>query len=371
MHDFAKSRFKLFYLWALLPLPWANADSRSPTTTAKPSSSTSDKARNFYEVLEDVLGDFEFDLKNANVGGLKDVSIRNVALSENVPPSFKNHIDLLITEKIIKTTKTKVIQCLPCRAKKTTLNGDQITISGTDTNQAELMRIAKATGIEHFLDIAFAYQPAGIVLSLYTIDPDGNIIWSRTYNSETSRAAAFRRGVDYTQIDEARKVTEYQPALQYRVTIYYLFEPNFSSITGCIGAGFRMVERYDNRKKEVGFEANYLKDSSTIVGSSTSTTKNLYSGINLTLLFIHAWNMIGEEENFNKVRGSLLFGMGGTYASGFLGALARAQYEWRLGKHYATSLTLGYRPSSTAFISGSSAGSISGPEFGVGINMFF
>jgi len=57
--------------------------------------------------------------------------------------------------------------------------------------------------------------------------------------------------------------------VQYRVTVYYLFEPNFSGQTGTLGLGFRMVERYDNRKKEVGFEAYYLRDASTIVSSSS------------------------------------------------------------------------------------------------------
>jgi len=44
----------------------------------------------------------------------------------------------------------------------------------------------------------------GDILSMYITDPEsGSVIWSRSYNSETSRAAAFRRGVDYTQIDDA------------------------------------------------------------------------------------------------------------------------------------------------------------------------
>ncbi len=65
--------------------------------------------RNFYEVLEDVMGDFEYDLKHGDVYGLKDLAIRNVATSENIPPSFKNHLELLITERILRNSKTHVI----------------------------------------------------------------------------------------------------------------------------------------------------------------------------------------------------------------------------------------------------------------------
>ncbi len=330
------------------------------------------RARNFYDVLEDVMGDFEYDIKNGNVSGLKDVSIRNIATSENIPPSFKTHLDLLVTERIMRNSRARVIQCLPCRSKKTSMNGDQVVITSAETNPVELARIAKMSGIANFMDLAFSYQPNGMVLSMFISEPEsGAIVWSRSYNSETSRASAFRRGVDFSQGDDARKLTEYTPTVQYRGTLYYMFEPNIGRTTGCLVAGFRMVERYDNRKKEVGFEINYSMDSSSIVGGNAAGTPNLYSGLNANLLFVHAWNLIGDEENFNKPRGSYYIGIGGTYSSGFLGALIRNGYEWRLGKHYSVSGNLGFRPSSTAYNGAAELGKVSGLEFGIGISMFF
>ena len=155
--------------------------------------------------------------------------------------------------------------------------------------------------------------------------------------------------------------------------MYYLFEPDLPQTAGCLALGYRMVERYDNRKKEVGFEVNYMTDASTIVNKSGASTQNLYSGfgLNLTFLFLHAWNLIGEEENYNRVRGSIYAGVGGTYASGFLGGLFRGGYEWRLGRHFGVSLNLGYRPSSTAFVGASSSGTISGLEYGLGVSLLF
>lgn len=347
----------------------ARAEENPPT----PSPSTDGKERNFYEVLEDVVGDFEYDLKNGNVNGIKDVSIRNIALSENVPPSFKSHLELLITERIIRNTKARVIQCLACKARKTTMNGDQVTISATDQNPAELARVAKAAGIANFMDVSFAYQPNGMILSMFIADPDsGSVVWSHSYNSETSRASANRRGVDFSQNDEARKTSEYTPIIQYRPTLYYLFEPNVGATTGVLGLGMRVVERYDNRKKEVGFEMNYFLDASSLSGNpGTPGVTNLYSGFNITLLFVHAWNLIGEEENFNRMRGSIFLGVGGTYGSGFLGALVRTGYDWRLGKHYAVSANLGYRPQATPFVGNVALPAVSGVEFGLGISALF
>ncbi len=346
----------------------------SQTHCASSAFAATEEQRNFYDVLDDVLGDFEYDLKNGNISGMKNISIRNVALSENLPPSFKSHLELLITERILKDSRAHVVQCLPCKARKTSLNGDQVTISSPDTNPLEQARIAKMSGIDHFLDASFTYQPSGIVLSMFITDPENeNIIWSRSYNSETSRASAYRRGVDFSQVDEARKRSEYAPTVQHRLTLYYLFEPSLPSTSGCLALGYRMMERYDNRKKEVGFEFNYLADSGSLINSSGTSEKNPYKslGFNLTLLFVHAWNLIGDEENFNSVRGSIITSIGGTYAGGYLSGLLRTGYEWRLAKHFALSLNLGYRPPSTKFISTESMGTISGLEYGLGVNFLF
>ncbi len=329
------------------------------------------KTRNFYEVLNDVLADFEYDLKNGQVSGIKDMSIRNIAMSENIPPSFKQHIELLVTEKIIKTTKARMIQCLPCKAKRTTLNGDQVVISSPETNQSELYRIAKTTGISNFMDVAFAYQPTGMVLSMYTVDAEtGSVIWSRSYNSETSRASAFRRGEDFTQIDQARKNEEYVPETRFFLGTAYLNEPNIGTRTSALAIMARLVERYDNRKKEVGFEMDYILDTSSLIGGST-ITNNVWSGFNLTLLFTHTWNIIGEVENFNRPRGGIVTAIGGTYAGGFLGALIRVSYEWRLAKHWGVDAILGYRPAASQFSGTTNNGTLTGLEIGVGVGYAF
>ncbi len=239
---------------------------------APPDRAASDDQRNFYEVLEDLLADFEYDLKNGDVRGLKDVSVRNIALSENVPPSFRSHIELVVTERILKTSQAKVVQCLACRSRKTQVNGDQVLVTSPDSNPVELARIAKTAGISNFMDIAFTYQPGGMVLSMTTSDPDtGSVVWSRSYNSETSRTAAFRRGVDFSQIDDARRAAEYRPTLQYRLATMYTLQQDVSQTAGCVGAAFRLMERYDNRRKEVGFEIDSFFGSSMIAGATRAT----------------------------------------------------------------------------------------------------
>lgn len=67
----------------------------------------------------------------------------------------------------------------------------------------------------------------------------------------------------------------------------------------------------------------------------------------------------------------MLAGIGGTYASGFLGGLIRGGYEWRLAKHWAVSGSLGYRPSATQFVGGTASGTVSGIEAAFGVSALF
>jgi hypothetical protein len=333
---------------------------------------SADPMRNFYTVLEDLVSDFEYDLKNGQVSGLRDLSIRNLAVNELVPASFKSHLELVLTERLLKAAKVRMIQCLPCRARKTVLSGDQMVISGPETNPSEMSRIARQSGIQNFMDVAFSYQPTGMVLSLYVTEADtGTVVWSRSYNSETSRTSAYRRGVDQSQIEGMRSASEYLPVVQYRATVYYGYQPDVSGYAGTLGIGFKMMERYDNRKKEVGFELDYFRNANSIVGATPTGSNDLYGGLNLTLLFEHAWNLIGEEENFNRARGSILAGVGGTYASGFLGGIIRGGYEWRLAKFWAVTTSLAYRPQATKFLGTTGVGAVSGIEALFGVSALF
>jgi hypothetical protein len=342
------------------------------TTDAKPATSSD---RDFYKVLEDVVSDFEFDIKNGAVIGLKDLSIRNVSVSENIPASFKQHLELLLSERILKSGKAKIIQCLACKSRRTVLEKDRVVVSSIATNQDQLAKIAKANGIYSFMDVAFTLESSAMILSLSIVDAEsGLVVWSHGYNSENSRVAAFRNGVDYSQLDMARQQTEYVPLTQMRFMLYVLNEPNIASSGTLLALAFRSMERYNNRKNEVGFELAYMASSRSIVSkSSTSKTTDLYHayGFNLTLIFMHAWNLIGEEENYNQWRSSLLLGLGGTYVSGYLGALVRGAWEIRYGKRFTSSFVLGYRPAATAFINGANQSNIVGMEYGFGVGVLF
>ena len=226
-------------------------------------------SRNFYKVLDEVLSDFEYDLKSGQVLGLKDLAIRNIATRENIPSSFKSHLELLLTERILKKTKTRIVHCVACRAKKATMDGQNMVITSADSNSIEMSRIAKMNGIQNFMDVAFAYQPSGMMLSIQISDVEtGTALWSRNYNSDNSRASAQRRGVDYQEIDEAKTKMEYQPQIQAKPTLYVLMAPKAGSgYVSEVGGGFRLMERYVNRHKEGGCEIDFSISPVIVTGS--------------------------------------------------------------------------------------------------------
>jgi TolB-like protein len=327
--------------------------------------------RDFYATLDDTLGDFEFDLKHEAVTGIDNVSVRNIAVSENVPRSFTAHLEDLIVERILRGTKTKVIRCEGCHVRRTAMKNGTISVLSAQGNQKQNAKVARTRGIKHFLDAAFTYQPSGLVMSIEITEAESAVaLWSRTYNSETSRTAMLRRGIDMDQLDPStRKAIEYPAVLQYRLRVDYLFEPDITGPTGCVGFAFQMMERYDNRKKELGFELEYLYSSEKLLGRSTTAT--VYGPVNLTLLLIHAFNFIASQEDYNQARASFNAGIGGTFATGYLGALIRVGFEWREGKRFATGAILGYRPSSTAFLPIGTGASVEGIEIGMGISYLF
>lgn len=350
-----------------------SASSKQSSANDTPSSKASN-TRNFYQVLDELLADFEYDLKTGTVIGLKDLSIRNLATSENVPPSFKSHLELLVSERILKTTKTRIVHCVACRSKRARLSGDSMVIVSTDSNPTDLQRIAKLNGIQNFMDIAFAYQASGMILSLQIYDSDtGTMLWSRSYNSETSRASAKRRGVDYDNLDQENMRMEYQPMVQMRPTLYTILAPKTGSGSSTVlGFGFRMMERYDNRKKEVGFEMNYYYNVNSLISNPNAiASDDVFNGFNLTMLFVHSWGLFGDIENFNQARGSIYGAIGGTYASGFLGALVRVGYEWRFAKHWVVPVFLGYRPTGTVVLPNHTTSTLSGIEGGLGVGYLF
>jgi hypothetical protein len=253
--------------------------------------------------------------------------------------------------------------------------------AGPLTDRETLLKVARKSGIQSFLDLAFAYRPSGLTLSIaVTALETGALTSSKTYSSESSPTAARRRGL--TPPETETLLTDESGAgtakMQYRVATLFSYLPDRegagslnANASTALGVLFRGMERYDRFRKEVGFQFETYRSSVSLIQANTASTDSLWSKLNVAVLFMHGWNLARYPDNPQFARGTLTVGIGGFYAPGHLTPLARTAYEWRLGKHWATALQLGYRMKSSIYVDGASVGTVGGLDAGVGIHYVF
>lgn len=105
-----------------------------------------------------VISQFVSDLNAKRVSGLKDLAIRT---------SNHQRVEIRVSEQIHGISETRVVHCLACRK---------------DAKPVDLKRIAKLSGIHHFLDLNYETSPEGQTLSMrITNANDGKEIWKKTY----------------------------------------------------------------------------------------------------------------------------------------------------------------------------------------------
>ena len=79
------------------------------------------EVRQFHEVLNDLLSEFAYDVKQGQVNGLKNLSVRRVDISDTLPKTYEQYVELLVSERIRENSKVKLINCVPCKTKSSTM----------------------------------------------------------------------------------------------------------------------------------------------------------------------------------------------------------------------------------------------------------
>ncbi len=286
-----------------------------------------EEMQQFNDAFETRLSEFESDLKAGKVFRLKSVAIRSVTTSARILSSYRSQIELRVTEKILKNTKARVVHCLACR-----------TLKSGDESRAELQRIATLSGIENFMDISLTEEASGVVLSIQvTHASDGGVEWLKRYSNVS---------------EQPESIDSHSRHLPVRImeSVFYVNTPNeYSGRYSLVGLGFTINHPYGHQQKEIGGEANYY-----------FSTSNLYSYFNLSLMLRHGWSIFGQEESIRLSPGLIFLGLGGTYVTGYWGALFRAGCEWHASRHWYLN-----------FFAGARTAPRFGPETGIGLSYGF
>ncbi|SMF13503.1 hypothetical protein [Pseudobacteriovorax antillogorgiicola] len=318
--------------------------------------------RRFHEVLEELLAEFGHDVKTGQIKDLKNLSIRKAMVSDTLPRSYGNYVELLVAERIRENSRIRLISCLPCKSKTSRIADKQILITSPHTNVGEMNRAAEQLGIDYFMDIILVYHTTHMVMAFQVFNTETKeLTWARTYNSETIRSRFQKLAVDYSQVIKARASDEYVPEWRYLVGFGGASIPNVVSgarESSMLSLHLRGTEKFNNRRSEFGLLASLNISTSALLSEYPSTTPDGFTETDTTetvtevtptpfttalgLFGIYSHNFLAKVENYDRIRWGVNTAIGLHLATGYIAPAARFGVDLFLGKKFVVSSSAFY-----------------------------
>ena len=324
--------------------------------------------RQFHEVLNDLLSEFAYDVKQGQINGLKNLAIRKVEISDTLPRTYEQYVELLVTERVRENSKVKLINCVSCKSKSSTMVEGKLMITSPLTNVQKMDEAASQLGIENYMDVVLVYHTTHMVLAFNIFNTQTKeMTWARTYNSETLRSRYQRMAVDYNQIEKSRTSEEYVPDYKFLLGIGASQLPNVAGTTrdkSFISLHLRSVEKFDNRRTDFGLLTSFWVNTATFLksypseGTSTGTTTETYSGEARPLAYkyvlgIHALaarNFVGDVEMYDRIRHGTHLAVGGLISTGYLAPSVRVGWDMYFGRRFVATIDAHYVVQSTILV---------------------
>src|SRR4051812_46651038 len=128
--------------------------------------SSSTHVRRFHEVLDELLAEFGYDVKMGQIKGLSNVSVRKIRVSKAIPKTYEDYIETLLQERIRENSQVRLIACVPCKTRTSSLVDGKLMITSPATNMARPESAAAQLGIENFMDAVLVYHTTHMVLAV-------------------------------------------------------------------------------------------------------------------------------------------------------------------------------------------------------------
>jgi hypothetical protein len=328
------------------------------------------EVRQFHEVLNDLLTEFSFDVRKGQVDGLKNLSIRRVDISDTLPKTYEQYTELLVSERIRENGKIKLINCVPCKNKSSTMVDGKLLITSPLTNVQKMDEAANQLGIENYMDVVLVYHTTHMVLAFNIFNTQTKeLLWARTYNSETLRSRYQKMAVDYNQIEKSRLSDEYIPEYKILLGIGGSSLPNVAGgerEKSFLAVHVRSVEKFSNRRIDFGLlTSGYISNSKFLKsypseGEAEANNETTYSGearplpysYALSIQALTAFNFVGPVEVYDRVRHGIHLGLGGLISTGYLAPTARLGWDGYFGRRFVVTLSGHYIAQSTILVRG-------------------
>lgn len=315
--------------------------------------------RQFHEVLDELLAEFGYDVKTGQMKGLQNLAIRKVDVSSALPDTYKEYTKLLVSERIRENSQTRLISCISCSTKTSQLVEGKIMITSPSTNLGMLKAVANQMGIDNFMDVVLVYHTTHMVLAFQIFNVETNeLVWARTYNSETIKSRYQKLAIDYSQVAKSRPGEDYVPEYRFMFGLGGSGLPNVAGDTSdasMIGFHFRASEKFNNRKSEFGLLLiaykslnSLLKDYPTTGPETTTATdepdvatpKPFETAFSFYGLYGH--NFLGSIESYNNIRHGVHAGIGAFLASGYITGSAKLGWDMFFGRSFTTTISTSY-----------------------------
>lgn len=337
------------------------------------------QVRRFHQVLDELLAEFSYDVKSGQMKGLKNLSVRRVQVNDVLPRSYEAYVEMLVSERIRENANVRLINCLPCKTKSSTLAEGKLVINSPASNVQRLDQAAGQLSIENFMDVILVYHTTHMVLAFNIFDAGSKeLVWARTYNSETIRSRYQKLAIDYKQIERGRGSDEYEPEYRILLGAGAGILPNINATNEekrFFNFSFRGGEKFNNRRDEFGllfnihlamvsFQREY--PSSGASGSQANSDGKDGPRPYRTAYGLYAYyarNLLGDIESYDQVRHGFHGAAGFFIGSSYLAPSARAGWDIFLGRRFTTSLGLMFNMPSSILVNGefrSVAGGVGG-----------
>lgn len=338
---------------------------------------SSQRVRRFHEVLDELLAEFGYDIKMGQIKGLSNVAIRKVRVSQAIPRTYEDYAEMLLAERIRENSQVRLIACVPCKTKTSQLVDGKLMITSPATNMAKLESTASQLGIENFMDAVLVYHTTHMVLAVNVFNAQTKeLVWARTYNSETVKSRYQKLAIDYSQVAKSRPGEDYQPEYRAMWGFGVAQIPNVNGEkkdASMLNLQVRATEKFNNRRTEFGMMLSVLKTTSSTLkdypaeeGSSSETTtetatpettekpkpKAFSQAFGIYGLYSHLF--VGSVESYNHTRHGAHVGLGGIASTGYLAPAFRLGWDVYMGRRFSTSVAANYVGSSTLLVNGES-----------------
>ncbi len=338
----------------------ADQDEGKSAEAARIREASSKSVRRFHEVLDELLAEFGYDVKLGQLKGLKNLAIRKTEVSDALPTTYRKYTEMLVGERIRENSTVRLISCIPCSTKTSKLVEGKLLITSPATNPAMLKSAADQLGIENFMDIVLVYHTTHMVLAFEIFNVATNeLVWTRTYNSETIKSRYQKLAIDYRQVAKSRPGEDYSPEYRLMTGIGGAGIPNISGDTSdstMINLQVRATEKFDNRRSEFGLMLSIFKSLKSVTkaypttGSEPElettenegplTAKPFETAFSLYGMYSH--NFIGPVESYNEIRQGMHLGLGILLSTGYLAPNLDLGWDIFFGRRFATSFSALY-----------------------------